>query len=128
MTSLKDLKKFKGVDIDEFNGVKSIIEVVSLEDPKQIDFGDGMKETRQIKISSKVLNEGSETELRANEYVSVFQKNGVWGFSESPKSKAQKILTYFKVDNFEALQGKEIIINKKIKENGKEFLGFSYGA
>ena len=127
MTDLKNLKKIKSIDIDEFNGIKSKIGTVKLEDVETKDFGKGLQEVRQVLIESEVLNDDKERPITAREYVSLRKIDGEWGFSDSPKAKAQKMLNFFKVSSFDELQGKSIVINKKQRDNGKEFLGFGFG-
>lgn len=127
MTDLKNLKKIKSIDIDEFNGIKSKIGTVKLEDVETKDFGKGSQEVRQVLIESEVLNDDKERPITAREYVSLRKIDGEWGFSDSPKAKAQKMLNFFKVSSFDELQGKSIVVNKKQRDNGKEFLGFGFG-
>lgn len=126
MTDLKNLKKVKGFDIEEFNGVKSVIEVVELSDIEEKDFGDGLVQTRQIIVKSANLSE-SDKELRAVEFISLKYDTETkeFGIPENPNSKAMKFLNYFKVDNFEDLKGKECLIVKKAKGE-KTFLGISH--
>lgn len=124
MSELKNLKKVKSFDIDEFDGVKSTIEIVELSDIQTKDFGNGEQKVRQIILKSENLNKDSDKEIRAIEYISLKYDEDLkeFGIPESPKSKAMQVLNYFKVDNFEDLKGKKCIIVKRAKGD-KTFLG-----
>lgn len=127
MSDLKNLKKVKSIDIEEFDGVKSKIEDVVLMDAETKNFGDGDTEVRQLKIISEKLNtEGNE--IRASEFVALKkdEESGEWGIPDNSNAKAMKVLNYFKVDNFEDLKGKECMVVKRVK-NDKQFLGIHHG-
>ena len=127
MSELKSLKKLKSVDIEEFNGVKSKIASVELSDVEEKDFGEGKQLVRQIKVTTENLSEDKDKPITATEYISLKNEDGEWGYSESPKSKAMKFLTFFKVNSFDELVGKDCVAIIKMKENGKQFLGISHG-
>jgi len=128
MSELKNLKKIKGFDINEFDGLKSEIENVELLNVESKDFGKGAINTRQIKITTKNLaTDGSET--RGTEYVSLKFDNEskLWGYPEFKDSKAMKILTYFDVKDFEELKNKNCVVLKKLRNGDKLYLGINYG-
>lgn len=129
LEELKNLKKVKSFDIDEYDGKKSKIEEVELTKIEQKDFGSGLQETRQIIIRTLNLDENEEQPIQAQEYISLKQDKETkeFGIPENPNSKAMKILNYFKVKTFDELVGKDCMIVKRVKENGKEFLGIHYG-
>lgn len=126
--NLKNLKRLKSVDIDQFNGTKAKISSVELLDELEGDFGKGKQTVRQILIKSENLNSNDDNIITASEYVSLkYDKtNKVWGYSDSPKSKAMQILKFYNIDSFDKLINKEIIVLKKQKENGKEYLGIQF--
>lgn len=128
MSNLKDLKKIKSFEIDDFDGVNTTIEDVVLLDVDTKDFGDGLKEVRQLKIITSNLAKKGEEEFRASEYVSLKydQKTKAWGYSENPKSKATKILNFFGVKDFEELIGKKCRVVKRMNGD-KFFLGIHHG-
>ena len=126
MVSIKDLKKHKGVDIEKYNGVKSTIQSVEILEPKTYKFNGVDTEVINLCITSKNLADEGEKEFTANELVRLYEDEGVLGFSTKAGSKAQKILTYYKVDDFEELVGKECLIVKRVTEKG-QFLGIQYG-
>lgn len=128
MTDLKNLKKVKGFDIEKYDGVTSKIGEVELLDIKEKDFGNGLVQTRQIKVSSENLNSEGE-EVFATEYVSLKldKKTNIFGIPENSESVAMKFLKYFKVNDFEELKGVKCSIVKRIGKNNKEFLGIHFG-
>lgn len=129
MTNLKDLKKVKSFDVDEFDGVKSTIESVELLDVEKKDFGDGEQELRQILIKSANLEPKNEKGIYASEYVGLKKdpETQEWGIPENPGSKAMKFLKYFKAEDFEDIKGKECLIVKRESKNGKTLLGIHHG-
>ena len=124
--SLDKLQGVKGIDYDKYDGVESVIETVEIVNYGVTDFSDGEESIRLV-VSTKNVSKDEENEVRGREFISLFYKDKVLCYSESPKSKAQKMLTYFKVANFDALVGKKARILKKISETGKERLGIAYG-
>jgi hypothetical protein len=127
MTDLKNLKKIKSFDIEEFDGVKSKIADVLLLDVEVKNFGDGDKEIRQLKIITERLNAEGEP-LIATEFVALKKDldTNEWGIPDNTDAKAMKFLNYFKVGDFDELKGKECRVVKRVK-NDKSFLGIHYG-
>ncbi len=129
LEELKNLKKVKSFDIDEYDGNKSKIKEVELTKIEQKDFGQGLQDTRQIIVRTESLDDNEEQPIQALEYISLKKdvETGEFGIPENPKSNAMKMLNYFKVKTFDELVGKECMVVKRVKENGKEFLGIHYG-
>ena len=127
MTDLKNLKKVKSIDIEQYDGTKSKIANVELLDVQTRDFGEGEVETRQILITTENLDTSGEVEITAREYVSLKQdKEGEWGIPDSKNSVATKILTFFNINSFDELAGKEVMVVRKIKGT-KTVLGIHFG-
>ena len=128
MTDLKNLKKVKSFNIDEFDGMNVKIGEVILMDVEQKDFGDGLKEVRQIRILTENLSKEGQEEIKAGEYVGLKKDltTGEWGYPDGSNSKAMKVLNYFKVNSFDELIGKKCMVVKRVNDN-KEFLGIHFG-
>lgn len=128
MVNLKDLKTVKSFDIQEYNRVKTKIASVELSEVESKDFGKGLTEVQQILVKTENLAKGGEKEFQVIEYISLSKdvETNEFGIPSSMKSKAQKILTSFKVSNFDDLIGKECVVVRTIKDNGKEYLKISY--
>lgn len=128
LEQLRNLKKVKGFDIEEFDGVKSTIKEVLLSEIEKKDFGRGLVETRQIIVKSANLGDSEEHPIQAIEYISLKKdiETGEFGIPENPKSKAMNFLRYFKADSFDEVIGKECMIIKRVNERG-EFLGIHFG-
>lgn len=127
MEDLKSLKKVKGFDISEYQNKSSKIENVEMLDAESKDFGDGVKQVRQLKITSANLSENGEP-VKAIEFVALKLdvESNEWGIPENPDSKAMKVLNYFEVEDFSELIGKECLVVKRVKGD-KSFLGIHYG-
>lgn len=129
LENLKNLKKVKSFDIEEFDGVKSKVKEVILTDVEIKNFGSGDQKVQQLIIKSENLGDNEEKPIQAIEYISLKYDSETeqFGIPENAKSKAMKFLNYFKVESFDEVIGKECMIVKRVKENGSEFLGIHYG-
>jgi hypothetical protein len=128
LEELKNLKKVKGFDIEEFNGVKSKIAEVELTDVEEKVFNGKKTIVRQIIVKTENLIDGKENPIQAIEYVPLkFDKeNNEFGIPENSESKAMKMLAFFKAKSFDELIGKECLVVKRVKGD-REFLGIQYG-
>lgn len=126
-TEIKNLKKLKSIDIEEFNGVKTTISSVELLDVEEKDFGDGKQLVRQILVKSQNLSKDLDKPITGSEYISLKRDGDDWGFSDSPKSKAMRMLSFFKVSSLDELVGKDVVAIMKQRDNGKTFLGLNFG-
>lgn len=128
MSNLKNLKVIKSFDIQEYNGVKTKIASTELSEIESKDFGKGLVDVQQVLVKTENLAKEGEREFQVTEYISLSKdiESGEFGIPSSLKSNAQKILTSFKVSNFEELIGKECVVIRTVKDNGKEYLKISY--
>ena len=124
-----NLEKVKSFDIDKFDGEKVKIASVELLDVEKKDFGDGKKEVRQILIMTEPLEGEGDNAVTAREYVPLKknQETGKFGMPENPNSKAMTMLSFFKVDDLGDLEGREVMVVKKVKGE-RTVLGIAYGA
>ena len=139
--SVKDLKGFEpeGVEFDEFEGQKKVIEKVEMIDVKS-DYDESGKyvknlqrDVKVLKVESEVVTtlenrEGEEIEIRASELFNLKLKEDVWGWSKSKKGGLKKFLAKIKVDSPNELEGKTVTLRVRSKEmedgTTREFLGF----
>jgi len=126
--SIENLKTVQSFDIDKYDGVRAKIEKVELSPIEMKNFGEGDKEVQQIIITTSNIADENEKAINIIEYISLKKdiETGEFGIPENSKSKAQKMLKYFKVTNFKDLIGKEVRVCKKVTDKGT-FLGFHYG-
>jgi len=129
MTELKNLKKKVSINLSVYDGVKTTVKVVELgeEETKTFNADEGERKVRQIIIESDYLDK--EEKITAREYISLKYDNEdkEWVIPIAPNSKANKVLTKFKIENFDELKGREVVTNLKTRNNGKEYLGMSLG-
>ena len=129
LEKIKNLKKVKGFDADEFDGVKSKIAEIVLTEVETRKAGNGNEfESQNLIIKSANLGSDEKNPIVALEYISLKRdkETGEFGIPENTNSNAMKFLRYFKAESFDQVIGKEIMIVKRSKPTG-EFLGIHYG-
>lgn len=124
-----NLDKVKSFDIDKFDGEKVKVASVELLDVEKKDFGDGLKEVRQVLIMTEPLEGEGENAVTAREYVPLKknQETGKFGMPENANSMAMKMLNFFKIEDLGDLVGTEIMVVKKMKKE-RAVLGIHFGA
>jgi hypothetical protein len=124
MTNLKDLKKVKTFNVEEFDGLKTKIASVVMTD---IKIWEGT-ESRQLEITTEKVKSEKGIEIEVKEWINLKKDNesNEWGIPDNSDSNAMKFLTFFQVSNFEEVIGKDCMIVKKIRKD-KSVLGIRYG-
>lgn len=138
----EDLKEFEagqGLDLTEFEGIKTKIEGLEVIDVDSKFDEDGNilegNTTRKVKvlrvftepITTATNKEGEEVEIRASELFNLKFQDGEWGVSTSPKSKLQKFLKRQKVDKITKLKSTTVLTKSVTNKTGSTFLGFVIG-
>lgn len=128
LEELKNLKKVKGFDIEEFNGIKSKIAEVTLTEIEEKVFNGKKTLTRQIIVKSANLVDSTDNPIQATEYVplKLDKETNEFGIPENSESKAMKMLAFFKVKSFDEIIGKDCLIVKRVNKD-REFLGIQFG-
>lgn len=126
MVSLKDLKKFKSVDIEQFDGVKSTIEKIYVDQPREFTHNNETKTVVNLIVETANLNTEDDKVITAKEYIGLYEQDGALGHSTAPTSKAYKMLKHFKIENFEELVGKECLVVRRVKQNDRVVLGIHH--
>ena len=122
-----------GLDFSEYEGLKKRVEELEiLEVPSQYSKSGKTKVLKVITepVTTVKNKEGKEIEIRATEIfnLKLDDKTGQWGYSTSPKSKLQKLMTKLKASKLSDLKNKFVVI--KVREVRRqdgttgEFLGF----
>jgi len=133
--SVEELKPIEvgGLDFSEFEGIKKRIEELEiLEVPSQYS---KTGKTKVLKVITEPVTtvknrDGDEVDIRATEIFNLKydEKTGQWGYSTSPKSKLQKLMSKLKVNKLSDLKNKFVVI--KVREVRRpdgttgDFLGF----
>ena len=140
---IDELEEFDagGVDLEQFEGQKveiEKVEVVTVKTPWSVDGQmmekdeEGNQKTRDtnvLKVSSSPVTtindkDGNEVDIRASDLFNLVEKDGVWGYSKSPKSKIQKFMKKQKVSTPVELIATKALIRTRQNKRGDTFLGF----
>jgi hypothetical protein len=135
----EDLREFEagqGIDLTEFEGIKTkiagmeILDVDSRydEDGNLFD-GNLTRKVKVLRVYTEVITtvknkEGEDADIRASELFNLKFQEGEWGISKSPKSKIQKFLLRQKVDKITKLKGTSVLTKSVTNKTGNVFLGF----
>lgn len=135
MEEINELKPIEagGLDFGEFEGLKKRIEELKImEVPSQFTKTGKTKVLKVITepITTVKSKDNTEIEIRASEIFNLKydEKTGTWGYSTSPKSRLQKLMTKCKVNKLSDLKNKFVVL--KVREVRRpdgtttEFLGF----
>lgn len=135
----EDLKEFEagqGLDLSEFEGIKTKIagmEIMDVDSKYDEDgnlfSGDMTRKVKVLKVFTEPITtytnkEGQDTDIRASELFNLKFQDGEWGVSKSSKSKIQKFLQRQKVDKITKLKGTNVLIKSVMNKSGNSFLGF----
>ena len=122
-----------GLDFTEYEGVKKKVEELEIVEVPSAYSKSG--KTKVLKVITEPVTtvknkEGKEIQIRATEIfnLKLDDKTGQWGYSTSPKSKLQKLMTKLKAGKLIELKNKFVVI--KVREVRRqdgttgEFFGF----
>jgi len=136
---IEDLKEFEagqGIDLSEYEGIKSKIDKLEIMDVDSRYDEDGnlfegnlTRRVKVLKVSTEPVTkyttkDDREIEIRASELFNLKFQDGEWGVSKSPKSKIQKFLNRQKVSNIMKLKGTSVLLKSSANKTGNSFLGF----
>jgi hypothetical protein len=133
MESIDSLKPMAGggIDFTEFEGQKKRIDTLEImEVPSSFTKSGKAKVLKVITepVTEVTTKEGKKVEIKATEIFNLKEENGQIGFSTSPKSRLQKLLTKLKINKPTDLKGKMVLIKvrevKRLDGTTGEFLGF----
>lgn len=121
---LKNLTARKGLDFDEFSFMDSKIELIETREFPDKKTGE---KRLALLIKSAIVKEG--TQLRATEFINIWidEKSKEICYSDNAGSNAKKMLSFFKVNSFDELIGKDCKIVVRVKDNGSKDLGLYFG-
>ena len=119
------------VDIDKYNFIDTKIESVEIH-----NYGKAGEEERlRLVVKTQKVDEQNNN-MRGVEFITLFRDKDSpqidsqipnIAYSQSPNSTAQKMLTWFKVNNFKELEGMDCKTQVRLKDNGNKSLGIYYG-
>jgi len=113
------------VDIDKYNFIDTKIESVEIH-----NYGKAGEEERlRLVVKTQKVDEQNNN-MRGVEFITLFRdkdNSQNIAYSQSPNSTAQKMLTWFKVNDFKELEGMDCKTQVRLKDNGSKSLGIYYG-
>lgn len=128
----ESIKGKVGLDIENFAGEKTKIARVFF---KGWDMGNAEKERFAMVIESNPIKV-NDVEFTAREYLNCWRadekgtpvkKDTVFNFSLTPNSNASKMMRNFNVAHPLEVEGKDVLIVRKVLDNGTVRLGMALG-
>lgn len=121
-----------GLDLEEFEGEKKLIEKVEIKQVKSKFSESGEAQTLVVtteKVAEVTNREGEKVDITASELFNLKEdEKGKLGYSTSPKSKLQKLMKKLGVKQPKELIGKKVVLRIRTKTNDdgttSDFLGF----
>jgi hypothetical protein len=134
---IPEIETGKGIDVEEYSGLKKKIEKISVLNVTSHFTEDGKydeKVNRKVKVlkietepvTTIKTKDNKEVPVKGSELFNMKQgEDGTWGISTSPRSKIKKFMNKQKVASLKVLVGTTVMLKSNTdQKTGNTYLGF----